>query len=721
MTDRAPQARTQLRINDVILTHVGLCRITRLLPNGVEIRQHDGTDTTMEYFELAEARNVLDGQIDSMSTALQPLWASLSESVKEQTLFRLEVVQELLTGYRDGHPELARKGEPHYPFGAEHGLSETKRAEKMATNLQSEFQGNRIVQRNAAAGLSTLKPPSDSTIRGWVRNWKKDGLVGLIDGRALKEHSNWKTIDPKYLEAAEESFKALDGDRSSVSIGEMHRRIVAELNLRSITYEDPPIKTRKAYLSWMFAVRGKTTRSQKTRALQQFSGNKHYPAMRPGQIIAIDATRADCLVRDSATGDSMSVEILTAIDVATRVIVALRVVPKSADSQDAMLLLYDVCRPFSMLVEGTKVSDWRWCGLPGGIEVPTTSDGKIDIVSDWSTLQGEHVVPSVMPDAVRTDHGSVFASAAFRDGLTSLGFDLLMTRGRRPTDNPHVERWHETLQRGLQQVPGYKGRNPSERGALVANEELLSALELERHLHKFVSLDYHRTVHTGIVLPGDPKARLTPLEAWDVLIEATGRIDVPQRPDLIFDFLPVAWATIQPSGVTINNLVYDSDILSEFRKCPTGTFRNDDAKAPFFRDPHDVGQIWFRDPRTQQIHEIPWRGRDRTEGPLTELIASEGFKRVRRRGGLRAITTETVQAGIASEITQLTDHPEKFDQPARLRAARLRTQQSRHDMAEANIVKVSKDEPGFRNKDDDVSQHTSSDEPLPVLRGRKPW
>lgn len=250
MTRRVPQARTQLRINDVILTHAGLCRIIRLLPNGVEVRQNDGIDKTIEYYELAEARNVQDGQIDSMSTALQPLWESLSESVKERTLFRLEVVQELLTGYRDGHPELARKGEPHYPFGAEHGLSETKRAEKMEANLQSEFQGNRIVQRNAAAGLSTMKPPSASTIRGWVRNWKKDGLVGLIDGRALKEHSHWKTIDPNYLEAAEESFKALDGDRSSVSIGEMHRRITANLNRQLITYEDPPIKTRNAYLAW---------------------------------------------------------------------------------------------------------------------------------------------------------------------------------------------------------------------------------------------------------------------------------------------------------------------------------------------------------------------------------------------------------------------------------------------------------------------------------------
>jgi putative transposase len=69
------------------------------------------------------------------------------------------------------------------------------------------------------------------------------------------------------------------------------------------------------------------------------SGTQHYPAIRPGQVVAIDATRADNRVFDSLTGRAFSVEILTALDVATRVVLALRVVPRSANGIDAGLLL----------------------------------------------------------------------------------------------------------------------------------------------------------------------------------------------------------------------------------------------------------------------------------------------------------------------------------------------------------------------------------------------
>ena len=61
-------------------------------------------------------------------------------------------------------------------------------------------------------------------------------------------------------------------------------------------------------------------------------------------------------------------EILTAIDVATRVILALRVVPRSANGLEAGLLVYGVCRPFSLTVAGTTVSDWRWVGLPAQLD-----------------------------------------------------------------------------------------------------------------------------------------------------------------------------------------------------------------------------------------------------------------------------------------------------------------------------------------------------------------
>ncbi|MDJ0421896.1 transposase [Dietzia kunjamensis] len=505
----------------------------------------------------------------------------------------------------------------------------------------------------------------------------------MIDGRALKPRKEWAQIDEAYREVAETLARTFDGDRSAVNIAELDRRITVALKQGGVEYKQPAKRIKSQYLSWLMFTRGATTRTQKTRSLRNTSGYEHYPAMRPGQVVAIDATRADCLVRDVETGEVFSVEVITAIDVATRVVLALRVVPKSADAVDAALLLYDVCRPFSMLVEGTSVSDWRWCGLPGQVSLMTTADGKTEVLPDYTTLQGEQAIPSVLPDAVRSDHGSNFMSAHFQDTLASLGIDFLPTRGGRPTDNPHIERFHETLQRAWQQVPGYKGRNTGERGAKVDTEALLTANELEQHLRRFVSLDYHRTEHAGLRVPGEPKARFTPLEMWDVLTELTGCIDVPQRADMVFDFLPIHWAVISHGGIKYKNLIFDAECLDGYRNGRKGRFRERDAAAPFYRDPHDLSRLWFRDPENNEVNEVPWKGAGLTHAPMTDALVDAAWKVAKNRGGKKMISREWSQHLIAEELTELTTHAENFEEPARIRAARLRRQQSRRDINEA--------------------------------------
>lgn len=683
MSVRHPNARTPIKRGDLILMPGGLYRVTGVLPGGLEVRTATGAEEAINFGELAEARQMDNGRVAASSAALQPLWDALSVSAREAALFRLEVVQEVLTGYRDGHPDLARPGEPRHPFGAHSGVSETARANAMAAHLASEFEVDRTRQRKLAQGDKAGSSPSSSSIRGWIQNWRRDGLVGLIDGRALKPRKEWAQIDEAYREVAETLARAFDGDRSAVNIAELDRRITVALKQSGVEYKQPAKRVKSQYLSWLMFTRGATTRTQKTRSLRNTSGYEHYPAMRPGQVVAIDATRADCLVRDVETGEVFSVEVLTAIDVATRVVLALRVVPKSADAVDAALLLYDVCRPFSMLVEGTSVSDWRWCGLPGQVSLMTTAHGKTDVLPDYATLQGEQAIPSVLPDAVRSDHGSNFMSAHFQDTLASLGIDFLPTRGGRPTDNPHIERFHETLQRAWQQVPGYKGRNTGERGAKVDTEALLTANELEQHLRRFVSLDYHRTEHAGLRVPGEPKARFTPLEMWDMLTELTGCIDVPQRADMVFDFLPIHWAVISHGGIKCKNLIFDAECLDGYRNGRKGRFRERDAAAPFYRDPHDLSRLWFRDPETNEVNEVPWKGAGLTHAPMTDALVDAAWKVAKNRGGKKMISREWSQHLIAEELTELTTHAENFDEPARIRAARLRRQQSRRDINEA--------------------------------------
>lgn len=678
--------RTSLTEGARLLTEVGTAVAIAVLGSGVRLRDSVGNVTEIDWREIGSLRTITDGEVAAVIEALRPMWDALDTDARNVALMRLEVVQEIVTGYRDGHPELARPGEPRPPFGPGFGVSETKRCTVMAEILSREGEFDRLRQRRLRDGEIQSVGNSPSTVKSWLREWRKGGLVALVDGRSLRPSRGWDLIDERFREAATREFDALDGDRSTVSIDELHRRTLVSLKNEGITNLATPKRITQQFLSSLKHGRGATTRAQKTHKLHEVSGTKNYPAIRPGQVVAIDVTRADNLVFDALSGRPFSVEIITAIDVATRVVLAIRVVPRSANALEAGLLMYDVCRPFSLLVDGTRISDWRWVGLPEQLDLSRVSvkaDRRI-IIPDFSTLQGEHAIPSIRPDAAHCDNGSIFVSTADREVLKSLGIDLLLSRKGKPTDNPHVERWHETIQRGLQQIPGYKGRNVSERGRLVADEALLTAQELQIHLRRFVALDYHREPHDGIILPNEEIARICPLEMWDSMVELTGRIDVPQHPDLIYQFLPIKWGTIDQAGVEFSNLTYDSTVLDPYRDKQKGRWRDRDAAAPFFVDPHDLSRIWFHDrEQSGRIVPIEWRGSYRMQAPMTQAIVDIARRNVRNRGGNSVLKRGSAGKQILEELTQLTETPPTADMRSQLAAAARRVEQSRIDHDEA--------------------------------------
>lgn len=682
------EGRTQLREGTRVLTDTGTGVVAAVDSSGYLIRDAFGELECIGWPDEAAVREITQGAMAPLAEALRPLWDALDDNAKRVALDRLEVVQEILTGYRDGHRELARKGEPRYPFGPGFGLSESRRCEAMASLLAEEHRYDRAAQRRIQDGEIQVGTTNPSTIRKWVRSWKDGGLRALIDGRSLRARKSWEVIDPRYRAVAEQVLDTLDGDKSMVSIKELDRRIRVRLTDSGVKDPRVPERITGEYLSTLQRQRGATPRAQRSRSLRKTSGVQHFPAIRPGQVAAIDATRADNLVYSPLTGDSYSVEILTAVDVATRVVLALRVTPRSADGIDAGLMVYDICRPFSSIVQETEMTDWRWVGLPEQLDLSQTRVrvGRQLIAPDFSTLQGPHHIPSVRPDAIHADQGAIFVSRVFRATLRDLGIDLLLSRGGHPTDNPHVERWHETLQRALQQFPGYKGRNTSERGRLVCAEPLMTARELQDFLRRFVALDYHRSWHTGLILPGEPAARLCPLEMWDALVDVCGRIDVPQTPDLIYQFLPVRWLTISHQGVEWANLVYDSTVLDDYRTVPTGYFRAGDRAAPFHVDPHDVSRIWFRDPKTDRVEPIAWRGAARTDAPMTARIVATACRRIRDRGGNTILKRDSATRQILSELVELARVDNPDGDCSQLVAATLRVEQARRDHDEAQYA-----------------------------------
>lgn len=653
--------------------------------HAVTVETSTGERSEVAYTDIAGS-NVSGGAPTLRLATLEPWWSGLPDVVRRDALDRLEVVLEILTGYRWGHQRLAQLGEPFPPFG-DPAVSLHARCQRMADQLSYEAGVNRQALRRLEDGELASTKVSVNTVRRWVRNWQTAGLRSLVDKRSVKDRQGFEAIDDRVRAIADDVLARFDGDISKVNTTTIEADIRLQMKAGGLTDVVLPQRLFQEYLSERQRALGRNTRAQRSRHLRRkTSAHTSFPAMHPSHI-AIDATRADVLVWDELRERPVSVEILTAISVATRVVVGLRVTPRSGNALEAGLLLYDVMRPMTMLVEGTTVDDWRWCGVPESLDlsnVPVHRSPK-RIVPPGQSLQGIHFKPGVRPSSIRCDHGSVFLSEHFIALLRDFGIDLMLSRGSKPTDNPHVERFHETLQRAYQAIPGFKGRNVAERGRKVdaSGEALLTAAELERHLRRFVALDYHRSWHEGLVLPGAPSARLTPLEMWDAMHEVTGRLHVPQHPDLIYQFLPIRWLTIGHAGVEYKNLTYDAPVLADFRNVRKGTFQADSRKAPFHYDPRDVSRIWFRHPDTGRIHEIPWKARHWLDMPMGDWMHERALSRIAERGGNAALNRKSTWRQIIAELGQLTSAEETAEARAKGYAARLRWEQAQRDHAEA--------------------------------------
>lgn len=682
----------ELFVGARVLMAVGPSAVVEMGRHGVIVKDALGDNHFIRADRLAVA-GIGDNGIEAIHLSLQPWWNGLEGATREEARTRCEVVFEVLTGFADGHPLMARPGEPFAPFGEGFGFSLTKRIEAMASQLTVERSANRKVVRRVLAGELTGEPVALSTIRAWIKAWQREGLRGLVDGRKTKGRRGFEVIDPRFVQIVDDELATFDGTRSKVSLVEIERRILVRLKREGIEGVDLPQRITQQYLSARFAALGRTTKQHKSASIRKNSGRCNYPATHPGHF-AVDVTRADNLVWDDVYQRVFSVEIITIISVPSRVVVACRIVPRSANALEIALALYDAIRPFSMVIEGTDIDDFRWCGIPASLDFgdnPVTAHASR--VRTDRDVPGRHVKPGINPISLRADNGSIFLSESLRALLLDWGVDLMPSRPGRPLDNGIVERWHDRLQAAYQSFAngaGFKGRAVHERGRFVGwvgFEPLGSWRELQQHLHRFIALDYHRNRHGGIKIHGVEDGNFTPLERYDMLHAVTGRLLVPQHPDLIFSLLPEKWLTPGNGGIAFRGLTYDGDIADEIRGVRRGTFRVQDGKVPFLYDPRDRSRIWHRSRIDDRIHELEWRDAHLLEAPLTDVVLTEARKLIQARGGNGVVSRRNVAREIIAAITELTTAPTDEEWRGKLIRAGMRHDQALIDHAEAQAAR----------------------------------
>lgn len=675
-----------LAAGDRVLLAGGPAVIVSFERHGVAVHDSLGETVSLRW-DCLEVRKVDGANIQAVHSALEPWWSSLDEETRRQTLLKLEAVLEILTGYRSGLPELAQPGEPFSPFGPGYGLSLDRRVKAMARQLSFERSVDRAVIARVQQGEIQRTGIGSRTVHGWITAFRAEGVRGLVDKRRARGSQGFDALDARYVTMVDEALASFDGTISKVNLTEIERRIQVRLKQEGITDLKLPQRLAQQYLSNRYAALGATARGHKSVKMRKRRGFESYPDVHPGHL-AVDVTRADNLVWDDVHGRAFSVEIITFISVPTRVVVACRVVPQSATAIDVAMALYDAMRPFSMTVEGTTIDDFRWCGIPASLDFsPHPLVAHKPALKTDRRLDGVHVKPGLTPKSIRADNGSIFISTHLREVLRDLGVDLLTSRVGHPTDNATVERWHDTLQRAYQAIPGFKGRNVQERGRFVGSvavEPLLTARELEQHLHRFIALDYHRNKHAGLKVPGVEDGHFTPLEAFDMISAATGRILVPQHPDLIYQFLPIRWLSVGNAGVTHRGLTYDGPVIDDLRALRPGTFRAKDAKAPFFYDPRDRTRLWHRSAITRdRIVELRWRQAHLVDAPLTDVVVQRARELIKARGGNHVVSRRGTMLEIVDALGELTTPPTAEEWRARLGRATLRHQQALIDHAEA--------------------------------------
>ncbi|MEJ5947062.1 hypothetical protein WDZ17_17365, partial [Pseudokineococcus basanitobsidens] len=138
---------------------------------------------------------------------------------------------------------------------------------------------------------------------------------------------------------------------------------------------------------------------------------------------------------------------------------------------------------------------------------------------------------------------------------------------------------------------------------------------------QWVASVYHHTAHAGLCIPQLPQASFSPAEMFEVGLARAGKLRLPARPGLAYDFLAVEWRTIQHYGVEIHGQRYNGPGLNLHRghRSPFGGVHA--GKWPFHVDVSDVRHVHFRDPDTGQWHQLVWEHAHGLDAPFSQAAA----------------------------------------------------------------------------------------------------
>lgn len=121
----------------------------------------------------------------------------------------------------------------------------------------------------------------------------------------------------------------------------------------------------------------------------------------------------------------------------------------------------------------------------------------------------------------------------------------------------------------------------------------------------------------GLVIPEVPGLNVSPAKMYEHGIERAGFLQVLPRAELVYDFLPVEWRTIQHYGVEIDGLRYNGPALTPYRNRTSPYTGVHAGKWPLRVDEDDLCHVYFQDPADHRWHTLVWEHAEALNGPFS--------------------------------------------------------------------------------------------------------
>ncbi|WP_447879659.1 Mu transposase C-terminal domain-containing protein [Serratia fonticola] len=275
------------------------------------------------------------------------------------------------------------------------------------------------------------------------------------------------------------------------------------------------------------------------------------------------------------------------------------------------------------------------------------------------------------PTTIHVDNGPDFRSDNFRKSCMAYGINLEFRPVKTPRYGGHIERLLGTVLRRVHGLPGTTFSSIKDRVEYDSdNNAVMTKSDFESWFLTYITKVYHQKLHSGI--------GLSPIKKWGLGIfgnAETPGAGLPPRPadrmTLQLDFMSSVTRTIQPFGVTWNDMKYYAEPI---RSWINATDKATGKKRSFlFRyDPRDISSIWFFDPALKAYFRIPFADLSRPSMSLWE------YKQVRQKlksEGINSVNQHTIDAGLA-EMRQKVEEASLTTRKARRQVQRRKEHES---------------------------------------------